>query len=274
MQRAEEFLQRKGVASPRLDAQVLLAHRLGLTRLQLYLRFEQPLSTAEQDDLRELLRRRAAGEPVAYLTGEKEFYSLPFRVDERVLIPRPDSETLVDAAREVFSDAAPASIADVGTGSGCLLCALAREFSRCEGVGVDSDAGALEVAAHNARALGLAERVRFVQGDLLDGVAGSFELVVANLPYVPTDEIERLSPEVRREPRGALDGGPDGLDLIRRLVPQAFARLAAHGWLLLEVGQGQALAVGELLSAAGFAGLRSWNDLSGIERVVGGRRPD
>lgn len=262
------------MASPRLDAQVLLAHRLGLSRLQLYLRFEQPLSTAEQDDLRDLLRRRAAGEPVAYLTGEKEFYSLSFRVDARVLIPRPDSETLVDAAREVFSAAAPTSLADVGTGSGCLVCALAHEFSRSQCVGIDSDPGALEVAAANARALGVAERVRLTQGDLLAQVRGPFELIVSNPPYVPSAEIDRLPPEVRREPRGALDGGPDGLELIRRLVPQALARLAAGGWLLLEVGQGQAPAVRELLAAAGYTGLRTWNDLAGIERVAGGRRPD
>jgi len=261
------------VAGPRLDAQVLLAHRMGLSRLQLYLRFEQPLTAAEQDDLRELLRRRAAGEPVAYLVGAKEFYSLPFRVDERVLIPRPDSETLIDAAREVFCSAAPAAIADVGTGSGCLLCALAKEFPSCRGVGIDCDPGALQVAEANVGELGLIERLRLARGDLLAGEAGPFDLIVANLPYIPAGEIERLPQEVRREPRLALDGGPDGLDLIRRVIPQAMERLSARGWLLLEMGQGQAEAVRERLAAAGFEDVRVWKDLSGIERVAGGRRP-
>ena len=205
-----------------------------------------------------------------YLVGEKEFWSLKIRVDPRVLIPRPDTETIMEAVAGIFdAGEEPRRFADVGTGSGCLLCALAQTSPQAQGVGVDADAGALAVARDNMESLGLSERLELRQGDLLEPLAGEkYDLVCANLPYIPTGDLESLPPDIRLyEPLAALDGGPDGLESIRTLLKQV-PRLSGCGALVLEVGDGQAQEVVRLCAGAGFAQVHARRDLAGTERVI------
>jgi release factor glutamine methyltransferase len=261
-----------GVDSPRLAAQVLLAHALGCDRVGLYLQFDKPLGEEELGRYRELVRRRLAGEPVAYLVGSQEFWSISLAVDPRVLIPRRDSETLVEVILEEVADrAAPIRIADIGTGSGALALALARELPAAQLVAVDLSAGALAVAGENAARLELAARIDLRSGDLLEPLAGDrFDILVANLPYVRSADIEQLAPEVRREPRAALDGGADGLDLVRRLAAGCAAHLEPGGLVALEHGFDQDAAVREILARAPgpFAPATTRPDLGGRPRVT------
>ena len=259
------FFGEHGIASARLDAEVLLAGVLDCSRMDLYVHFDQPVSRADRATYREMVLRRAKERvPVAYLTGVREFWSLSLRVTPDVLVPRPDTETLVRAALA----RAPRRVLDVGTGSGCVAIALARELPEASIRGTDVSPTALEVARENAAAAGVDDRVEWVRADLLEGVEDAFDAIVSNLPYVPSAEIERLAPEVQQEPRLALDGGADGLDLVRRLVAAAPARLAPGGGLLLEVGAGQADAVATLLSESGATQIRRHADLAGIDRVI------
>lgn len=212
---------------------------------------------------------------MAYILGEREFWGLPFKVSPAVLVPRPDSETVVEAVLGLMPDRACAwRILDLGVGSGCLLLTLLREYPRASGVGLDASSEALAVAQHNAEALGVSDRVRLVSGDWrragwTDGLDGPFDLVVSNPPYIEGAAIEGLMPEVSRfEPKLALDGGLDGLDAYRLIAAAAPALVAAGGYLVAEVGDGQALDVQGLFSAAGLAPLAPWKDLGGIERVV------
>jgi release factor glutamine methyltransferase len=260
-----DFFRQHGIESPRLDAELLLATVLACKRVDLYLAFDQPVAAGDRERYRELVRRRAKQRvPVAQLTGVREFWSQPLRVTRDVLIPRPDTETLVRAGAAL----GPRRIADVGTGTGCVAIALARELPRATVLAIDLSREALDVAAHNVAAAGLEERIALACGDLLDGVAERFDLIAANLPYVPSAELERLAPEVRHEPRLALDGGADGLALLRRLVAQAAEHLEPGGPLALEVGLGQAAEVAELAQAAGAKEVRQERDLAGVERVV------
>ncbi|GAD23242.1 peptide chain release factor N(5)-glutamine methyltransferase, partial [Acidovorax sp. MR-S7] len=210
--------------------------------------------------------RRMAGEPVAYLTGTKEFYGLPLQVDARVLDPRPDTETLVDWALAL---AAPAArMADLGTGSGAIALALQSQRPQAQVLAVDASADALAVARANARRLGLP--VRFVQGHWLDGIAGPFDLIVSNPPYIPATDPHLAA--LTHEPLSALASGDDGLQDIRAIAAQAPSRLAPGGWLLLEHGWDQAEAVQALLRAAGFGQVHSRHDLAGMARCTGGQR--
>lgn len=272
--RAEGFLRDRGSASPRLDAQMLLAHVLACDRVRLYMDYAKPLKDDERAAYREAVRRRANGEPVAYLVGEREFWSLPFAVDGRVLIPRPDSETLIEQAQSLFEHAAPTNFADVGTGSGCLAAALASAFPDALGLAIDACPEALQVAGENLAKLGFAGRVELRQGHLLEPLTGErVDLICANLPYIPSADIQGLPEDVRdHEPRRALDGGPDGLDLIRELVLSAPGALKESGCLLLEVGQGQAKVVADLCRQAGFGQVGTRADLGGIARVVSAQR--
>jgi release factor glutamine methyltransferase len=260
----------RDLATPRLDAELLVAHALGLPRLQLYVQFDRPLLPDELAAIRALIKRRQAGESVAYLVGKKEFWGLEFAVDARVLVPRPDTETLIEVARERLANVEAPRVADVGTGSGAIALTLAKLFPAAAVFAVDISPGALEVARGNAERLGLA--VTFVEGDLGAPLAehGPFSLLVANLPYIPSGELAALPAEVRVEPTLALDGGPDGLALVRRLVAEAPALLAPRGVLALEIGAGQAPATAELLHAAGFTDGQTRRDLGGVERVVSG----
>ena len=268
----KRFAERK-LGTPRLDAQLLLAHVLGKDRVHLYTHFDQPLEADELASYRALIQRRLAGEPVAYLVGKKEFRSLELAVDARVLVPRPDTEIAVDAALALLPAEGEARVVDVGTGSGAIALALKKERPALEVLAVDRSPDAAAVARANAERLGLA--VEIVEGDLLAPVAarGPFAAIVSNPPYIPTGEIAGLQAEVRKEPVAALDGGADGLDVIRRLVADAPPLLADGGALVLEVGDGQAAAVVALFAADGrYDAATTTKDLAGIERVVSARK--
>ncbi|GAB6083077.1 peptide chain release factor N(5)-glutamine methyltransferase [Desulfuromonas carbonis] len=264
------YLAERGIDNGRLDAELLLADLLQLDRVGLYLNFDRPLNAAELTDFRQRVGRRARREPLQYILGRAEFWSLPFRVGPAVLVPRPDTEVLVE---EALARATPAArILDVGTGSGAIAVALAHELPAARVAAVDISKEALLLAAENARVNGVAERVTFTPGDLHALADGEFDLVVANPPYIAATDLAGLMPEVRDfEPQLALDGGSDGLDAYRALARQASKLLVPGGWLLVEVGAGQAPAVQELLAAAGLGELFCRADYAGIPRVVGGR---
>jgi release factor glutamine methyltransferase len=269
-----------GIDDPRVDAERLLARSLGCARIQLYVQHDRLLDEAERANFRELVKRRLAREPVAYIEGSKGFHALDLElaVDRRVLIPRPETEHLVDWLLESLRPppAPLMSVLDMGTGSGAIALAIAKARHEVHVMAVDASADALEVARENAQRLGLGERVTFRASNLLDAVevpSGGFDAIAANLPYIPSADLRGLAPEVRDwEPRAALDGGADGLAIIRRLITQIVEHeaLASGGWLLLEVGIGQAEAVEALLRTAGFTEVSSRSDYARIPRVVAG----
>jgi release factor glutamine methyltransferase len=271
---AERFA-RQGIGSARLDAEVLLAHLLGVDRIRLYTDFDKPLAAPELARVRDGVRRRLAGEPVAYITGEREFWSLTLSVDRAVLVPRPETELLVEVALELCRGLERPTFVDVGTGSGAIAIALGHTLPAARLVAIDREAAAIEVAARNAARH--AVTLTLLAGDLLDPLPPGEQpdLLLSNLPYVPSAELAGLAPEVRDwEPRTALDGGADGLALIRRLVPQASRRLPAGAALALEVGAGQAGAVRTLFEEHGFLAVEVRRDLAQLERVVVGRRAE
>lgn len=273
-----EYLDGKGVERGRLDAEHLLAHALGVGRLQLYLQFDRPVERAELDRFRPLLKRRAQREPLQYILGRAAFRELDLHVDPRVLIPRPETEVLVE---EVLAWAkaqgrGELSAVDLGTGSGAIALSLLVEGPFARVVAVDASEAALEVAVANVRGSGLMDRVELRRGSLFDALAEkeTFDVVVSNPPYVAEAEMATLQPEVGEwEPREALLGGPDGLAVIRSIVTGAVHHMAAGGLLALEVGAGQAGPVtAEVESAGGYDEVRVRRDLSGRERVVLARR--
>jgi len=256
----------------RLDAQLLLLLALGRPsheRAWLLAHDTDALTPTMEARFLALAQRRAAGEPLAYLSGVKEFYGLPLQVDARVLDPRPDTETLVDWALDCLRDMAAPQVIDLGTGSGAIALAIKHTRPDAQVTAVDASADALAVAGANAQALKLAIELR--QGDWLDGVAARYDLVVSNPPYIA--EGDPHLPALQHEPRQALTAGRDGLDDIRTIVAQAPAHLQPGGWLLLEHGWDQAPAVRALLQGAGLTEVQSHRDLAGIERCSGGRLP-
>jgi len=281
------YLGGKGSSSPRLDAELLLAETLGLERIELYTQFDRPLTKAEVAGYRESVARRASHEPVAYILGRAHFRRISLEVDPSVLIPRPETEELVEAALCLLSrrppweeravgtsEGEPGStgrplVADIGTGSGAIALSLAHEAG-LRVLATDKSAEALAVAARNVCTLGLEGMVELTQTDLLAGLPDdSLHLVVCNPPYVSTGDLDLLPPDIRLfEPLAALDGGPDGLAVIRRLLPDAARVLRPGGTLLLEVGDGQAAAVKELVRETGFATAGVQKDLSGKDRIV------
>ena len=277
LRRATLYLAARAPASARLDAEVLLAEVLGGDRVGVYLHFDRPLAPAEVERYRTLVRRRGAGEPVAYLTGRREFWSHALGVTPDVLIPRPETELLVEVALAGAGGRERAlSVLDLGTGSGAIALALAAELPAARVLAVDVSPAAAAVARANLAAAGLGARVRVAVADWTAALAPAarFDVVVSNPPYVATAALADLPPEVRHEPRAALDGGADGLAAYRRLVPAGAAALAPGGRLLVEVGAGQADAVAALFAAAGLAAVARHRDLAGVERVVAGTRPD
>ncbi len=247
-----DFLRRKGAESPRLDAEVLLAQVLEWDRVQLYTHYEDEVGERARSQYRELVRRRAEGTPVAYLVGRKEFFSLTLSVNPAVLIPRPDTETVVVEFLSLLKDKADARAVDVGTGSGAIAIACAHQHPGARFIAVDISDDALAVARRNAEQHGVADRVEFRQGDLLEPVAhdGPFDAILSNPPYIPTGDIPTLEPGVRdHEPHRALDGGPDGLEIVRRLIAQAPPLLKPGGHLILEIGTAQEDPVRALIAA-------------------------
>ncbi len=273
----QDYLRDKGLDQPQLCAQLLLAHALACQRLELYLRYQAAPEPGQLDTLRELVRRAARGEPIAYLIGRKELFSLEFRVTPHVMIPRPETETLVttaiDAARA--ADRPIESVLDLCTGCGCVAAALAVQLPDVRVVATDVSPEALDVVRQNVARHGLADRVEPRQGDLFDALgdqAERFGMIVANPPYVRTDDLTGLSAGAGgHEPDLALDGGRDGLDVVRRIVDGAPGRLEQGGWLIMEIGYDQARAVRALFEAAGLGSVRSTKDSLGHERVMAGR---
>lgn len=264
----------RGLESPRLDAEVLIADALHLPRVMLYAKFDQPLSDEERATIRARVGRRARGEPIAYIIGEREFFSLAFEVTPEVLIPRPETEGLVEAALRLLKDRPEPWVADVGTGSGAIAVTIATEVPPARVFALDRSRGALEVARRNAARHQVDSRVTTVESDLLDALPRAapdqaFDLICANLPYIPSAVISTLARDVREhEPLAALDGGPDGLDLIRRLIVSAPPRIKPGGAILLEIGYDQGKSVTELLLSAGWQDARVHPDLAGKDRVV------
>lgn len=270
---AADRLREAGVESARLDARILLARAMQISREQLIAAYRQP-SADEAAAFRAMTDRRIAREPLAYITGHKEFWSLDFKVGPGVLIPRPDTETLIETALSLFPDrTAPLAIADLGTGSGALLIAALKEFPQAQGMGFERSPEALRYAQSNLDAHGLGSRAEILAADWNQASGGGFDLILSNPPYIPTAGIEALEPDVRRyEPRAALDGGPDGLDSYRSLagILPRLLRPGAHA--LLELGQGQ-FAQAESL----FPDLQAHPpvpDLAGIPRVLVLKRPN
>lgn len=269
---ATDDFRARGIENPRLDAELLVAHALHVDRMRVILDAARPLEGDELHKLRELVKRRRAHEPVAYLRGEREFYGLRFRVDGRVLIPRPDTETLVDVALARTRHVSMSTrMVDLCTGSGCVAIAIARQRPTACVFATDVSPGAIEVARDNAQRLG-AYNVAFGVGDLFAPVGERrFDVVTANPPYIASAEIPTLQSDIKDfEPRVALDGGADGLDVVRRIVAEAPALLVPGGVLALEIGAGQADATAELLRASGFVDVRADRDIARIERVVSG----
>ncbi len=265
------YFREKGIEEGRREAEILLADLLGLDRVGLYLNYDKPLNPDEQAAFRARVARRARREPVQYILGHTEFWSLPFTVTPEVLIPRPDTEVLVEEALKRVSE--DCTILDIGLGSGAIAIALAHELPAARVAGIDVSAGALRVAAGNAERNGVAERVDFRQADLAGFEGGPFDLVVSNPPYIPEGDLDGLMAEVRDfEPRLALAGGADGLACYRILAERVPPMLREGGWLLVEVGIDQAEAVQQLLRAAGLSEIFCRADYAGVPRVVGGCR--
>ncbi|HMG54727.1 MAG TPA: peptide chain release factor N(5)-glutamine methyltransferase [Kofleriaceae bacterium] len=264
-----------GIASARLEAQILLAHVLGCSRVQLYTGFDKPLGDAELAAYRGLIKRRLAGEPVSYLVGETEFWGLPFHVEPSVLVPRPDTETVIEVARAARPDrAAACRILDLCTGSGVIAISLAREFPAAQVVATELSPEAAALARRNAARNAVADRVEVRDGDLFAPVAGErFDLIAANPPYIASPVIATLAAEVRREPRLALDGGADGLVFYDRICGAARDHLVAGGAIVLEHGFDQADAVRARLAAAGFTDIALVHDLGKNPRVTRGTAP-
>jgi release factor glutamine methyltransferase len=271
LHRSEEVLARgPHPTRARLDAETLLLQAIGQSRSWLLGHTFDPVTPGVEDTLAPLLLRRLKGEPIQYILGQTEFYGLPFRVADGVLIPRPETEHLVEEALRVAANWPVPRILDIGTGSGAIAIALAHGLPQACVTTVDISPEALAIARENAVGNGVGERIRFLNGDLLQPVAGQeFELIVSNPPYVPLGDFETLAVEVREhEPHTALFAGVDGLDIYRRLIPSAREHLVPGGWLLLEIGYSQQAAVETLLEAAGYAEIRFLPDYQGIARVA------
>lgn len=262
------YLEEKGCSSARLDAELLLAHVLELDRLDLYLNFDKPLDNREVSEYRSLIGRRGQRIPVAYLTGVKEFYSLPFKVTPAVLIPRPETEFIIDKILELVEPDEPVKILEIGTGSGAIAIALACQDPNFSITATDISREALDIAKNNAANLEVCHQISFVEADLFTNVEGKFEIICSNPPYIPSDELSGLAPELFEEPRLALDGGSDGLCFYNKILEQASSYLENPGFVVLEIGWNQAEAVRKLGVQAGFQWLETVVDYGGNDRVV------
>ena len=272
-----EWLGARDSDSPRLDAEVLLAHVRGCPRIALYTAFGTPVSDQERGRFRELVKRRGEGEPVAYLVGSREFFSLPFSVTKDVLVPRPETEGLVVRSIDLCKAAAAPRIIDVGTGSGAIAVTLATRLPKATIVATDISTAAIAVARANAEHHGVANRITFVQCDLMSDprAAGPWNVIVSNPPYVREDEFEALPRDVRlHEPRTALVSGPTGVEVVERLVAAALTALAPGGWLLVEIGPAVvAAAEAAIARQPGLLPEATLKDMAGLPRIVQARRP-
>lgn len=273
-----QHFEKHGLESPRLDAEVLLAFVLGLPRVQLYVQFDRPLNAQERASYRSLVSRRLLGEPVAYLLGEREFYGMKFLVSPDVLIPRPETELLVDLLLEELSKKqqdphSPLTLLDLGTGSGCIPITLASKTPTLRALGADISDGALKVASQNALKQGVEGRVRFEKIDFFSeevpfSLLEKFDFIVSNPPYIPTRKMEDLARELHFEPRSALDGGPDGLSCYPAVLKLARRFLKPEGFVFLEIGEDQTGPIREISESLGYQFFQVFSDLAGWPRVL------
>ncbi len=266
----KEAFELRGIENPAREARLSLCVASGVSQVALIVEPREPLGSAAAR-VREVAGRRAAGEPLSRILGRREFWGLSLAISSQVLDPRPETETIVEAALSILSDRRdePLRILDLGVGSGALLCALLTEFARARGVGVDISTDAIDVALGNLDACGLSERAEIRVGDWTDGLEGPFDLIVANPPYIPTSDLSRLPREVRDfDPWPALDGGTDGLAAYRRILPGSRSLLASGGWLLAEFGAEQAAMLRAMAEQSGFADPTIYKDLAGLDRVL------
>jgi release factor glutamine methyltransferase len=274
IQRSTEYLAQRGVESPRLQVELILAHVLRMPRLKLYLEFNRPLSEAEASDTRSLVKRRGQREPLQYLLGSTSFCGLEIEVNPHVLIPRPETEFLAERAWTLLkerADETPPLVLDLCTGSGCLAIAIASHCPSAMIHAIDISDKALDVARRNAQRHGFADRIMFFQGDVFHAPPrdAKFDLIVSNPPYIPTADVSTLQPEVRdHEPMGALDGGPDGLSIIRRIANEAPGHMLPGGWLALEFSDGQGDALRKLFALPPWTEVSIEKDFSRRERIL------
>lgn len=267
IQATTAYFEKHQIESPRLNIEHLLAHLLGLKRMDLYLQFDRPLAAPELEKLRELVRRRSVGEPLQHLLGTVEFHGRTFLCDKRALIPRPETEQLCEILLARFrGEEIAGRVLDVGVGSGVIALTLAAEWSSAQVEGVDVSDATIALAAENARRLGLFDRVRLFQSDLLAAADGEYQVIVANLPYVAAEEISGLAREVQHDPENALNGGPDGTELILRLLVEARPHL--RGTLALEIGLGQAPQIRAAMEGQNYHDIRILSDYQGRDRFV------
>jgi release factor glutamine methyltransferase len=269
----EKTFKIAGIENPVREARVSLCAASGISPVALIVEPREPLGSAA-GNVQEVAERRATGEPLSRIVGKREFWGLSLAISPHVLDPRPETETIVEAALSILSNRREdqLSILDLGVGSGALLCALLTEFGSARGVGVDISADAADVARGNLQACGLSLRSGIRVGDWTSGLEGRFDLIVSNPPYIPTADLARLPREVRDfDPWLALDGGIDGLAAYRRILPEARRLLAPGGWLLTELGAGQATDVSAVANACGFTDVRTYQDLAGVDRLVAAR---
>jgi release factor glutamine methyltransferase len=269
-----ETFQLSGIENPRREARLSLCAASGVSQVALITAPREPLGPAAWK-VREFATRRAAGEPLSRIVGKREFWGLSFTISPQVLDPRPETESVVEAALSILRDRREDElrVLDLGVGSGALLCALLNEFGAARGVGVDISVDAADVAQGNLVACGLCERAEIRIGDWTSGLEGQFDLIVSNPPYIPTADLAGLPPEVRNfDPWLALDGGFDGLAAYRRIMPRSRSLLAPGGWLLAEFGANQAAGVNAIANQCGFTDVTTYQDLAGADRIVAIRR--
>ena len=269
----KQYFEAKGVENPRLDAEVLLCAVLKCQRITLYVDFERPLSEEELATYREYVRRRGNFEPLAYILGERAFMRNTFKVNKATLVPRPETELLVESLVRIapmLEREGDVKILDIGTGSGAIIVSLLDYLPNAKGVGVDISVDALIVAKENSEKIGVTGRIGFVRSDVFSKLPleKKFDIIVSNPPYIPAGDIAGLDKDVQQEPRGALDGGADGLDFYRRITAEAMDHMAEEGVLAFEIGIGQAAAVQQLCLDAGFVKTAVRKDYAGIERMV------
>ncbi len=271
LQATTAFFKKRNIENPRLNAEHLLAHVLGRKRIELYLEFERELTETELEALRDLVRRRSGGEPLQHLLGTVEFFGLTFLCDKRAMVPRPETEELVELLKSEIQSASggpKSEIVDVGTGSGVIALSLAAEFPEAKILAVDVSDDALALAQENAARLNLSNRVQFLKSRLLENVEGVFDLIIANLPYISTQDRHTLSREVLHDPEIALFAGARGDELVRELIDQAPTRLRPGGMLALEIGLGQGQALLSVLTEKNYCDICSKNDYNGVTRFL------
>lgn len=268
------YFEAAGIVQPRLEAEILLAHALDVERLNLYISPDQPLTVDERTRYRTVVKRRRDGTPLQHLVGEGQFFGLRFRVSRDALIPRPETEELLDHILKVVPRDRDIECLDLGTGTGVIAVCLARYFPRAAVTAVDISESALELARGNAALNGVEDRITFIESDWFERVTGTYDLIASNPPYVDEEELEELPAEVREhEPRVALDGGPGGLQEIAKLVDALPAHMNSDGLLFLEIGHGQDVAVTEMLEDGSFVDVRMESDLAGNKRYAVARWP-